>query len=202
MRHFVCQFKLEKKTLATHIVLIIQIYSTHDSITYNLIFFSLATEYWNILGSVAICLSSYISILGLNFPKVMILPVLAIFGRYFWRLKKTSAERINMIELEADELGFRLVTKAGFDIRKPILFYASHVSLEKIAKNSLKPSDGYPTPEARMLNLIEIFPKAIELRNNCGWPKFSNSDNTAQELDKIFKKLSSVAHKNQSSQEI
>ena len=103
---------------------------------------------------------------------------------------------------EADELGFRLITKAGFDIREPILYYASNVSLEKLDKNSLKPSDGYPTPEARILNLIEIFPKAIELRNNCGWPKFSNSDKTAQELDKIFKELSSSSHKNKSPQEI
>ena len=162
----------------------------------------LATEYWNIIGSVAICLSSYISILGLDFPKMMILPLIAIFGRYFWRLKKISAERINMMELEADELGFRLITKAGFDIREPILYYASNVSLEKLDKNSLKPSDGYPTPEARILNLIQIFPKAIELRNNCGWPKFSNSDKTAQELDKIFKELSSASHKNKSRQEI
>ena len=81
---------------------------------------------------------------------------------------------IKIQEFEADEFGLRLATKAGFDFRQAVLFYQKRK--ENQNANAKMAITGYPTPKENLIHLIDLLPKAHELRTSCGWPELSKSD--------------------------
>ena len=104
---------------------------------------------------------------------------------------------IKIQEFEADEFGLRLATKAGFDFRQAVLFYQKRK--ENQNANAKMAITGYPTPKENLIRLIDLLPKAHELRTSCGWPELSQSDDTAEKLKTIINSIEQYSSNRQDS---
>ena len=134
---------------------------------------------------------------GYDIPKLTIMPFVLLFGIHLGRylrvkitMKSCNPEKTRttrMQEFEADELGLRLATKAGFDFRQAVLFYQKRT--ENISANTKMASIGYPTPKENLVHIIDLLPKSYELRTSCGWPELSKYDDTAEKLKTIINSM-------------
>ena len=150
---------------------------------------------FEVLTTMMLCVSTWIFIRISGIPKLTIMPFILIFGMCLGRyvrvktmkspLPSEETTRTTKIqEFEADEFGLRLVSRAGFDFRQALLFYQKRKENQSI--NAKMSTPGYPKPEENLINLIDLLPKAYDLRTSCGWPELSKSDKTAEKLKTII----------------
>ena len=104
------------------------------------------------------------------------------------------------IEIEADELGLKLASKACYDIREASLFWAKMQVVEKMKTDFKIPEylSTHPSNETRGKNLEKLVPHMLKLRSSCGCYKLGETDwsDQLQKFVEAMKKKQALADKN------